>query len=376
MHILQKKKVVFLSLSVLIILVVVMMKQQRKETLKEGKEDTGIPVEVATVESTNVRETVSVSGDVRPWAEVTIYPEVTGRVERIFVKEGQYVRKGDLVAQVDYEKSALAVKQIESQLRSVEIRLESLQKDYERMKRLFEQKVVAEKALEDTKTALDATTYSAEGLRSQLDLARIRLKDAKITAPISGVVSRRFIDEGEIVTESSMTKSSPLVTIVDAEKVKVVVPVGEKDIGRVKKGQRVEITLDAYPEKVFYGEVYNIFPVMDLQTRTAQVEVLVNNPARSLKPGMFARTEIIINSRNDVLVIPVDSIIEEDGGKHVFVAEGDRARLRQVITGLEEGTRIEVVSGLEKGDLLIVGGQHTVKSGEKIWIVNRQEAGK
>jgi membrane fusion protein, multidrug efflux system len=373
MHILQKKKVVFLGLSVLIILVVVMIKQRGKEALNEVKEDTGIPVKVADVETADVRERILVSGDIRPWAEVTIYPEVTGRVERIFVEEGQYIRKGDMVAQIDYEKTVLTVKQIESQLRSAEIKLESLQKDYERMKRLFEQKVVAEKTLDDTKTALESATYSADSLRSQMDLVRMRLKDAKITAPISGVISRKFIDEGEIVTESSMTKSSPLVTIVDAEKVKVTVPVGEKEISRVKKGQRAEITLDAHPDKVFYGEVYNIFPVIDLQTRTAQVEILVSNPERSLKPGMFARTEIVINSRNNVLVIPVDSIIEGGDGKHVFVAEGDRVRLRQIITGLEEGEKIEVVSGLEKGDLLVVEGQHTVKSGERILIVNRQE---
>ncbi len=376
MHTSQKKKVVFLVLAVLIILFVLMMKQRGQEILNEEKEATGIPVRVAVVESADVRGTVSVSGDVRPWAEVTIFPEVAGMVEKIFVKEGQYVRKGDPIAEIDYEKTALAVRQLESNLHSAEIKIESLRRDYERMKRLFEQEVVAEKTLEDAKTALEAATYSAESLKAQIELVEIRLKDSRITAPISGVVSRKYIEAGELVTEASMTKSDPLVTIVDINKVKVVVPVGEKEIGRVKKGQRVEIVLDAYPERLFYGEVYNIFPVMDLQTRTAQVEILVNNSGGNLKPGMFSRTDIIISARRGIITIPVESVIEEENRKHVFVAEGDSTRYREIITGLEEGEKIEVVSGLEKGDLLIVEGQHTVKSGERIYVVNRQETTK
>lgn len=369
----MKKKLTISVVVILIILIGVIMNNRGKKVIKEEKTDVGIPVKVAPVETADIKEVVSVSGDVKPWAEVTIYPEVTGRVEKIPVREGQYVKKGDIIAEIDYEKNALTVQQIENQLKSAEINLEGVKRDYERMKRLFEQKVVSEKTFEDTKTALDAGTYSVESLRSQLGLAKIKLKDSKITAPISGIISKKFVDEGELVTESSMSKSAPLVTIVDMQKVKVVVPVGEKDIGKVKKGQKVEIVLDAYPEKKFIGEVYNIFPVMDFQTRTAQVEILINNSTMFLKPGMFARTDIIIQSRKNAIVIPFDTIVGEDDEKHIFVAVGDRAVLRKVITGLQEREIVEIISGIEKGELLIVEGQHSVKDGDKIFIVNKEQ---
>jgi len=141
----MKKKVLFLCVIILIMLAVVRISQRGKQVPTATEQETIIPVKVIKVERSVIRETVSGPGDVKPWAEVTVYPEVTGRAEKIFVKEGQTVKQGDLLAQIDYEKTALTIKQIESQIESVRTNFEKLKKDYERIKRLFEQQVVAEK---------------------------------------------------------------------------------------------------------------------------------------------------------------------------------------------------------------------------------------
>ncbi len=359
----MKKKVLFLCVIILIMLAVVRISQRGKQVPTATEQETIIPVKVIKVERSVIRETVSGPGDVKPWAEVTVYPEVTGRAEKIFVKEGQTVKQGDLLAQIDYEKTALTIKQIESQIESVRTNFEKLKKDYERIKRLFEQQVVAEKTLDDAKAALDTTKYNMESLQSELDLAKVRLRDANVTAPISGMITKKFIDEGQMII------NGPLVTIVNIDKVKVTVAIGERDITKIKKGQRSEVLLDAYPERKFSGEVYNIIPQLDFQTRTANVEIAVGNPGHMIKPGMFARTDIVVTSHENVFVIPIDTIIEKEGRKYVFVAEQGKASIREIITGLEKDPIVEVISGLKEMDDLIVEGQHLVQNGSKISIV-------
>ncbi len=357
----MKKKKLFLGLGILIVLAGVTAVRKNKQPVTEVNEENLIPVRVAQVERSVFREIVSVSGDVLPWAEVTVYPEASGRVESLPVREGQYVSRGELIAQIDQEKSTLTVSQIESQLASSKISLDKLRKDYERSKRLFEQKVIAEKSMDDAKTALDIAARNVESLESQLSLANVRLKDARVAAPIKGVITKKYIDQGQIA-------NGPIVTIADIEKVKVTVPVGEKEITRIRKGQRAEIHVDAYHGKIFAGVVHNVFPGVDMQTRTAQVEIAVDNSARNLKPGMFARADIIISSRENAFVIPIDSIIEKEGGSYVFVAENDKARIRQITTGMEKDERIEVLSGLEEGTSLIIEGQRSLQEGSKIFV--------
>lgn len=357
----MKKRVLLWGVIILIILTG-LRALLREKNVPITENETIIPVSVLKIEKSGIQDTISVSGNISAWAEVTIYPEVTGRAEKVLVKEGQLVKQGDLLIQIDYEKTALTVKQIESQLESAKINLQRIEKDYERMKRLYEQKVVAEKTLEDAKTALDTTTYNVEALESQLDLAKVRLRDSNITAPIRGVITKKFIDQGELV-------SGPLVTIADINKVKAILPIREMDIAKIKKGQKADIKLDAHPEKVFRGEVYNIFPELDIRTRSAQVEIILDNPAHTIKPGMFLRADIILASRENAFVIPVDSILTKEGAQYVFVADKEHAKIREITTGLEKEEQIEVLSGLQEEDLLIIEGQRTVEDGSKISII-------
>ncbi|MDD3725941.1 MAG: efflux RND transporter periplasmic adaptor subunit [Candidatus Ratteibacteria bacterium] len=370
----MKKKIIFLCFIILLVLglgnaIVRNIMKRRGNEVKEEEEVVKIPVKITQVQKGDVREVVSTSGDIQPWSKVTVFSKVTGEVEKMFVDKGQYVKKGGQIAQVDYKNNALTVKQIENQLKSARINYENLKKDYERMKELFNQKVISEKKLDDARTACESAYHQVESLEAQLGLAKIKLEDTKITSPISGLVAERFIDEGEIITEASMSKSAPLVTIVEMDTVKIVVRVGEKKISKVKKGQQVEIKVDAYPEKLFMGKVYNIAPVTDTETRTTEVEISVNNPNYLLKPGMFARANIIVTSHKNVIVIPFDAIVEREGKKCVFVVEGNYVKMREITTGLQEADKIEVTSGLTENENIVIEGQNTVKDGIEVMVV-------
>ncbi|HRR95327.1 MAG TPA: efflux RND transporter periplasmic adaptor subunit [Candidatus Ratteibacteria bacterium] len=368
----MKKKILLICILILFVIglgnaIVKNIKKRRGNEVKE--EVVKIPVKIMQVKRGDVREVVSASGDIQPWSQVTVFSKVTGQVEKLFVDKGYYVKKGGLIAQVDYRNNALAVKQIENQLSAARINYENLKKDYERMKDLFNQKVISEKKLDDTRTACESAYHEVESLEAQLELAKIKLGDTRITSPINGVVAEKFIDEGEIITEASMSKSAPIVTIVDIDTVKIVVNVGEKKISKVKKGQSVEVKVDAYPDKLFIGKVYNISPITDPQTRTTEVEISVKNQNYLLKPGMFARTNIIITSHKNVIVIPFDAIVEREGKKCVFVVEGNYAKMKEITTGLQEVDKIEVTSGLTENENLIIEGQNTVKDGIEVMLV-------
>ena len=365
----MKKKNILVYLAVILVLAALLMNKKKEEPAGNNKTEVEIPVRVAPAGKAEIRETVLVSGNVEPWAEVTVYPLVSGRLDKLNVREGQIVKKGDILAQIDYEKTELAVKQLESQLEAAVVKIENLKKDYERMERLYQEKVVAEKTLDDIKASLDISRINAESLRSQIALARVKLRDSRISAPMGGIISRKYIDEGEIVTESSMSKSAPLVTIVDISRVKITVPVGEDNLRKIKKGQKAEVSIDAYPDRKFTGQVHNIFPVMDTSTRTTSIEILVNNPGNLLKPGMFARTDIIVVNRGSVIAVPAEVIIEEEEGKIVYTVENSKAKSRKITTGMEEDDRVEILSGIEEGALLIVEGQHSVRNGTKVSII-------
>jgi len=364
----KKKDLLWVVLAVVLIIIlsVGVIKGRSKRKVETTYEEPKITVKVAPVEIMDIREVVSATGSIKPFSEVTIYSKTTGEVEKLLVREGQYVKKGDLIAQVDYTKSALSVQQLESQVKAAEANLDGLKRDYDRMKKLYEDGVISQKKWDDIRTAFDVASHNLDGLKAQLSLAKVHLDDTRIVAPISGTVMKKFIDEGEIITDASMMKNSPLVAIADIGRVKVVVPVAEVDLGRISKGKKAEIKVDAYPEKVFYGDVYNISPLVDPFTRTAEVEISVDNSGNLLKVGMFARAGIIVKIHKNAVVVPEKAIFTEDDKSYVLCVEAGVVKKRYVKTGMTEDGKVEVVEGLTPNEEVIIEGGIGLEDGGKV----------
>ncbi len=191
----------------------------------------------------------------------------------------------------------------------------------------------------------------------------MEFKPAKITSPISGIVGMLFLDKGAMVSPQI-----PLAMIADINKVKVKIQIIEKELSKVHKGQPAVITVDAYPDKKFNGKLLQISPFVNPMTKTAEGEIVVPNQGHLLKPGMFARVELIIEEHKDVLVVPNKAVIEQEGREIVFVIDGNIAKLKEVETGFKDESKTEIISGLEQGESVIILGNYGLRDGAKIKI--------
>lgn len=189
----------------------------------------------------------------------------------------------------------------------------------------------------------------------------MEFKPAEITSPISGVVGMLYLDKGAVVSPQI-----PVAMIVDMDKVKVEIRVVQRDLPLVRTGQRAEVRVDAYPDTTFTGKLTRLTPVVDPLSRTARGEIVINNPRRLLKPGVFAKVRLVVEEHSDVLVVPEKAILVRDGRAILFLAEGSVARKVEVQTGLTQDGKTEIVSGLEGGESVIVLGNYGLRDGASI----------
>lgn len=340
----------------------------KRETIGEVEELAEARVRVEEAKRGTVEDNISLTGDIEPKFRVTVYSKVSGEVERLAVDIGDEVKKGDLIAQVENKKLILQVERLGASEEGAKINLEKLGRDYERIKSLFEKNAVSQQKMDDIETAYKSAEAKAKELKAASALAGIQLADSRVYAPIKGTIAKRFIDEGEMIIDASMTKNAPLVTIVDMDTVKVMVNVTGRDIVRVRIGQEARVKVDAYPDKIFIGKVMTISPVLSPLSRTAPLQIEIINPDRLLKPGMFARVKIITEKREEVLVVPIEAIIYQGGKETLFVVEANIARLREVKVGLNDGEVVEIISGLKDREKVIIEGGYGLKDGTRVRI--------
>jgi RND family efflux transporter MFP subunit len=220
-------------------------------------------------------------------------------------------------------------------------------------------------ARQEDRDALLAQIRQAE---ATVRLARIHLENTTIRAPIGGIISKRYLDRG-----ASVGADTPLVRIVAMDMVKVLVQVVERELARLRTGAVADIHVDAYSDEVFRGTVIRISPTVDRESRTADVEIQVDNRDHRLKPGMFARVSLVVQRRDGVLLLSRDSLLRESGPTRVFVHDTGTASVREVRLGLEGEQYVEVMGGLREGDEVIVAGQYELEDGMPVKIIRRHE---
>jgi RND family efflux transporter MFP subunit len=189
-------------------------------------------------------------------------------------------------------------------------------------------------------------------------------EDMIVRAPLSGLIGLQLIKVGEQVTISSGSPKA-VFTIYSINNMKIYADVSEKDLPLVKRGTPAEIRLDAYPNEVFRGKVNNIRPVVDPLTRTTQVEIILPNAAHRIKPGMFAKVDLILERKRNVLIVPLEAVLGETD-KYVYVNADGAAVRKPVVLGMQEEDQVQVVSGLTTADRVIIVGQRIVEDGSKV----------
>jgi membrane fusion protein (multidrug efflux system) len=272
-------------------------------------------------------------------------------VKRILVEEGDYVTAGQMLAKLDDEKIAVQMEQAKANL-------DKLRSDYDRAQELFDESLVSAQEFQRAK-------YEYESQKASYDLCALDLEYTAIRSPISGVVAERLVKVGNM-----LLPNSPVFRVTDPDPLLALLHVPERQVGRLMDGQRATITVDALGEAEFAGRVDRISPVVDPSTGTIKVTVEVHDASGSLKPGMFARVNIVHNVHAGALLAPRDAIIEEDDESAVFVVSDSTAFRRVVKTGYVNSVHIEVLDGLALGDTLVTTGKGSLKDSSRVEMVN------
>jgi RND family efflux transporter MFP subunit len=362
---------------------------------------TPMTVEFATVKRAPLAEYVLVVGNLIGEATVQVVPRVNGRLQAVFVKLGDPVRKGQIVAKIeDFEvqeqvrQAEASYKVSEATIRQRQADLKLAQTNLDRNKSLLDRELLPRQTYDDTDARHQAAVAQVDLARAQFDQAKARLDELKITlsntqipSPVNGFVGKRFLDPG-----ASVGPNAPVVSVVDITRVRMVANLVEKDVKRMTVGTRAAVDVDAFPGEQFQGKVSRIAPVFDPATRTAELEIEVPNPLYRLKPGMYARVQLMVDTRPNALTVPRNAIVAVDGKQGVFIAasappaaEGQKpsgdsrmitAKFLPVETGIRDGEQIEVTSGLQDGARVITTGAGALKDGDRVLVASAEPGGR
>jgi len=193
------------------------------------------------------------------------------------------------------------------------------------------------------------------------DEVGLKFEKAPVESPLAGTVGRVYVDIG-----SSVTPQTPIALVADMGKAEIDLNIPEKYLPNVSIGQEAEIVVDAYPNEKFVGKVEHISPVIDLQTRSAPVEIVIDNAARHLQSGMFAKVKLAIEERKNAPIVLKEAVVGREPNAYLYVVEGDKALLRNVTLGIRQGPYFEVTDGVKEGDMVVIMGQQRLKDGSKV----------
>ena len=299
-------------------------------------------VEVATAESRDVPQDNVYASTIQAYAVNNIAPQTAGRIRKINVEVGDYVVKGQILAEMD----RLQLDQTELQVQNDDI-------EYERLKGLYAEGGVSQSDFE--------TAELGYKLRKS-NLANLR-ENTILRSPITGYVSARNFDAGDL-----FSMSAPLFTVQQVTPVKLLVGISESEYTKIRKGDKVSLTVDAIPGQEFSGKVDRLYPTIDPATHTFKAEVVVPNTDRVLRPGMYARVTVNFGTRRSIIV-PDKALVKQEGTgtRFIYVLRADNTvSYLPVTVGRHMGQEYEVLSGLEEGARVVVKGQALLRDGVKV----------
>lgn len=320
---------------------------RRGGPLKTSKK-TNVRISPVGVESLEIESTFV--GYLLPNERVRMTSEMEGVIESVNFEEADEIKTGQKLINI-------STKELTLRLKISETNLKLAQTNLNRDEKLFKRKLISQSKLDQTRTQAERSLLNR-------DLNMINLNKSFINSPLKGTVKTRHVKVGEFVK-----KGSPLVEILDLEKVLVKVNIPEQDIMEISEGEKVEVELYALSDRQYQGVVQTIGLEADARNRTFPVEIVVDNKKRELRPGMLARVTFTNSISEKQLVVPRHSILEREKGRIVFLVNEEKALKRLIITGQSMKDRVQVLEGLKMGDLLVVEGHNKLTDGESVNIV-------
>lgn len=309
------------------------------------------PVEIVTVTRGTLARTSTVSGILEPLRTVGVNAQMSGALLSVNVEEGNYVRAGQTLAQID-------AREIEAQLKSATASLELAESTAKRSDELWTQRIITAQEYERDRAALASAQATLEGLKTRVGYATIK-------APISGVVTEKRLETGDIVSPNTR-----LFSIADNSMLVSRVMVSELDVPLLDAGDLVDVTVDALGGARVPGRIRRVFPAADSVTRLVPVEVALTGTAiGSLRPGFTIRSIFRLGSRNNALLIPTRAVMGPAGARAVVIVRQGKSERKLVRVGPDIDGTTEVLEGLALGDTVIVAGQALLRDGSAVRIV-------
>ncbi|MFQ5708839.1 MAG: efflux RND transporter periplasmic adaptor subunit [bacterium] len=338
------------------------------EELPERDLGTAVAVKTAQVEIQPVAETVTYAGTVQPLERVRLSTKIMGWVDQLYVQEGDAVHKGQLLVKLRSGDLEAKRAQAEAAIAEAEAYFVNVQTNLHRVQALYEKKAATKKELDDVRTAFasaKAKKAAAEQMKKQVEEL---LRYTALTAPFDGVVARKMVEAGDMANPGQ-----PILEVENMSRVKIVVKVPESDIHDLHTGMPVSTIIAASHSgtngRNYQGTIQQIVPAADPMSRQFEVKVLMDNPGRKIKSGMFARIRIGKTGQNSLLV-PKEAVFRRGQLEGLFVVDSDnKAHLRWIRTGRATDDRIEILSGLSPGERVVVKGASTLTDGQNVEVL-------
>lgn len=373
-----KKKYIITAAIVIAALVLGISLINRPKTVDTGAvgDTGGTPVETVPVQKGDIASVSAISGKLEALHQVNVVAKVTGKVKEITSQVGQPIKKGeaifviddtDIKSQLDQAQAALSM--AEANYRQNRERFENAKKDLERGEMLFKEGAISEQALEQMRAAAsDAGLQVLEAqlaqARASYDMALKQYKECWVASPIDGTVAYINVGVGETVSPGV-----PVAMVVDMSAVVLKGSIGESLINQVEKQGSIDVRIPSAGDTPFTGTITEISPAADLRTGLFGLKVLIQNPDGVIKPGMFAEADLVKDSKKDALYLPPAAVLSKNGEKYVYVVADGKAVYREVATGITGDGIVEILSGVNEGEEVIVRGQHYLSDGETVRVV-------
>lgn len=421
----MSKKTIYILIGGAVLLIAVLLVLSKTGVI--GNKDKAKSVETSLVKATTIVETVSATGKIQPEIEVKIASMVSGEIIALPIKEGQVVKKGDLLVKINPDlytsglnRSAANLSAAKSGLTQAEAQFKEAKANYDRNKTLFEKGIISKSdwdktvaSFEVTKATKQSAYFNVQSASATVNEARDNLGRTIIYAPADGTISVLNVELGERVLGTQQMAGTEILRVANLNNMEVEVDVNENDIVKIKVGDEAKVEVDAYLKKQFKGIVTSIsnsastaltadqvtnFKVKIRILKESYQDLLEGKPATysPFRPGMTATVDIVTKTKTNVLAVPISSVVVKSDTtavkeskvdvaeptekelipkidkklECVFVKVGDKAKIRIITTGIQDDTNIEVITGLKKGEVVITGPYTTVSkelnSGDKV----------
>jgi len=336
------------------------------EGTEEGAANVVAEVTVTRVERADIQSTLSVSGTVSalPNQDVRVSSLVPGRVARMTVAEGDHIDEGQVLAKIDDRPFHDQVQQAQAAVDQARANLENSNLSLDRNEKLLERGIAARKDVEDSRTQATVNKAVLSQAEAALSLARLNLARTDVRSPLTGMVVKRLLSVGEQVDG---TAAQPVFEVANTSEVELYGNVPAIYLDKIRVGQALNISTDAFPGRVFQSRIVAISPAVDPSTNVGLVRIRIANGAGLLRLGVFLTAQVPLETHRNALVAALEAVYrDQDGNPEIYRVEGEKAEAVPVKLGLETKDRVELLSGAQEGETIILSGGYGLPAHAKI----------